>query len=81
MSSSEIDIEARYAKKIDEEKRNRIQSNRESSRRSRLKRKKRINDLINEIATLKEQILEGNRRCNTKDSGAIICYYYRRMIF
>ncbi|KAI9194265.1 hypothetical protein LWI28_004593 [Acer negundo] len=61
--STEIDIEARYAT-MNEKKRKRMQSNRESARRSRLKREKRIKDLINEIATLKEQILEGNKRCN-----------------
>ncbi|KAK3188516.1 hypothetical protein Dsin_028077 [Dipteronia sinensis] len=59
----ESDIEARYAT-MDEKVRKRLQLNRESARRSRLKREKRIKDLINEIATLKEQILEGNKRCN-----------------
>ncbi|KAI9196720.1 hypothetical protein LWI28_026425 [Acer negundo] len=62
-TSPEIDIEARYAM-MDEKKMKRMQSNRESARRSRLKREKRIKDLINEIATLKEQILEGKKRCN-----------------
>ncbi|KAL5782159.1 hypothetical protein ACOSP7_007188 [Xanthoceras sorbifolium] len=62
-TSSEIDVEARHAM-MDEKKRKRMQSNRESARRSRLKREKRIKDLISEIAALKEQILEGNKRCN-----------------
>ncbi|KAK0606903.1 hypothetical protein LWI29_005976 [Acer saccharum] len=61
--STKIDIEARYAT-MDEKKRKRMQSNKESARRSRLKREQRIKDLINEIATLKEQILEVNKRYN-----------------
>ncbi|KAK3188453.1 hypothetical protein Dsin_028014 [Dipteronia sinensis] len=62
-TSTENDIKARYAT-MDEKKRKRMQSNRESARRSRIKREKRIKDLINETATLKEQILEAKKRCN-----------------
>lgn len=41
-----------------------MQSNRESAKRSRLKREQRVKDLVYEIQTLKEQILEFNRQYN-----------------
>lgn len=57
------EYEARYAN-MDEKKRKRMQSNRESAKRSRLKREQRVKDLVNEIATMKGQIFEFNRQYN-----------------
>lgn len=41
-----------------------MQSNRESAKRSRLKREQKVKDLVNEIATMKKQIFEFNRQYN-----------------
>lgn len=41
-----------------------MESNRESARRSRLKKEQRILDLTREIAVLKNQITEGNNKGN-----------------
>ncbi|XP_031264495.1 bZIP transcription factor 53-like [Pistacia vera] len=62
-TSLQIDVEARYAM-MDEKKRKRMQSNRESAKRSRLKREKRLKDLVTEIAVLKQQIVENNKVYN-----------------
>ncbi|CAN8265498.1 unnamed protein product [Cochlearia groenlandica] len=48
---------------IDEKKRKRKLSNRESARRSRLKKQKLIEDTINEISTLERRIKESIERC------------------
>ncbi|XP_013595315.1 PREDICTED: basic leucine zipper 1-like [Brassica oleracea var. oleracea] len=48
---------------IDEKKRKRKLSNRESARRSRLKKQKLMEDTIIEISTLERRIKENNERC------------------
>ncbi|KAL1190948.1 Basic leucine zipper 1 [Cardamine amara subsp. amara] len=48
---------------IDEKKRKRKLSNRESARRSRLKKQKLMEDTINEISTLERRIKEIRERC------------------
>ncbi|CAA7399871.1 unnamed protein product [Spirodela intermedia] len=40
---------------VDQRKRRRMESNRESARRSRLRKQKRVEELLNEAATLKEE--------------------------
>lgn len=48
---------------IDEKKRKRKLSNRESARRSRLKKQKMMEDTIHEISTLERRIKEYSERC------------------
>ncbi|VVA96687.1 unnamed protein product [Arabis nemorensis] len=48
---------------IDEKKRKRKLSNRESARRSRLKKQKLMEDTIHEISTLERRIKENSERC------------------
>ncbi|CAH8298889.1 unnamed protein product [Eruca vesicaria subsp. sativa] len=48
---------------IDEKKRKRKLSNRESARRSRLKKQKIMQDTINEISALERRIKENSERC------------------
>ncbi|KAF8105572.1 hypothetical protein N665_0157s0145 [Sinapis alba] len=48
---------------IDEKKRKRKLSNRESARRSRLKKQKLMEDTINEISALERRIKENRERC------------------
>ncbi|KAJ9183225.1 hypothetical protein P3X46_007114 [Hevea brasiliensis] len=47
---------------IDEKKRKRMISNRESARRSRMRRQKKAEDLINEKAELEKELLEDNHK-------------------
>lgn len=51
---------------IDEKKRKRMISNRESARRSRMRRQKNIEDLINEKAELEEKINDDYHKCREK---------------
>lgn len=60
-TSLQIEVEARYAIMMEEKKRKRMQSNRESAKRSRLRREKRLTDLVTEIAMLKQQLMENSK--------------------
>ncbi|XP_021906709.1 basic leucine zipper 1-like [Carica papaya] len=62
LTNSVLEKDARYAVITDEKRRKRMLSNRESARRSRLRRQKQIEDLVNEIALLNRKIQEGNKR-------------------
>ncbi|KAJ8766417.1 hypothetical protein K2173_022476 [Erythroxylum novogranatense] len=59
-SGSEAEAEASYAT-IDEKKRRRMISNRESARRSRMKRQKHMEDLIREKAALEKKLGEDHQ--------------------
>ncbi|KAG0498877.1 hypothetical protein HPP92_003175 [Vanilla planifolia] len=59
-SSSEVDL----LPAIDERKRKRMQSNKESARRSRMRKQQRLEDLINEVVRLKEQNSQMEMRIN-----------------
>ncbi|XP_010546983.1 PREDICTED: basic leucine zipper 1 [Tarenaya hassleriana] len=61
-TSSGSDNDGRYAT-MDEKKRKRMISNRESARRSRLKKQKQMEDMIREISTLERKIKENNDKC------------------
>lgn len=69
LSCKRSEYEARYAN-MDEKKRKRMESNRESAKRSRLKREQRVKDLVNEIATMKEEIFELNGQYNDRSTEA-----------
>lgn len=73
LSCKRSEYEARYAN-MDEKKRKRMASNRESAKRSRLKREQRVKDLVNEIATMKEEIFELNGQYNDLSQRARILW-------
>ncbi|XP_010523925.1 PREDICTED: bZIP transcription factor 53 [Tarenaya hassleriana] len=73
--SPESELEPRYATITDERKRKRRISNRESARRSRMRKQKQMEDLINEVTALKndnsdisKQIDAATRRCNEMEA-------------
>ncbi|XP_022728182.1 bZIP transcription factor 53-like [Durio zibethinus] len=63
-ASSGSDSDLRYAN-IDERKRKRMLSNRESARRSRMRKQKRLEDLLNEVNTLQKENSQLSEGINT----------------
>ncbi|GER33393.1 basic-leucine zipper transcription factor family protein [Striga asiatica] len=63
-SSSDNDDEGRYAKITDEKKRKRMISNRESARRSRMKKEQHIKELNEQVAYFRAKIDEIVRKIN-----------------
>ncbi|XP_022757889.1 bZIP transcription factor 53-like [Durio zibethinus] len=61
--ASSSDSDPRYAS-IDERKRKRMLSNRESARRSRMKKQKQLEDLVNEESTLQKENSQLSERIN-----------------
>ncbi|XP_022770828.1 bZIP transcription factor 53 [Durio zibethinus] len=61
--ASSPDSDPRYAN-IDERKRKRMLSNRESARRSRMRKQKQLEDLVNEVSTLQKDNSQLSERIN-----------------
>ncbi|XWS76647.1 hypothetical protein CRYUN_Cryun01aG0195300 [Craigia yunnanensis] len=61
--ASSSDSDPRYAN-IDERKRKRMLSNRESARRSRMKKQKQLEDLVNEVSALQKDNSQLSERIN-----------------
>ncbi|PPD69802.1 hypothetical protein GOBAR_DD33312 [Gossypium barbadense] len=68
-SASSSDSDPQYAN-IDERKRKRMLSNRESARRSRMMKKKRLQDLVQEVSALQKD----NSQISERISVATQCY-------
>lgn len=66
--SSGSEIDAKCAS-MDDKKRKRMVSNRESARRSRMKKQKMVEDLANEKGRLLRELENNNRLCSEREKG------------